>query len=110
MAKAPADLRSLARSYTALAVQTLAGIAQNGENEGARVQASNSLLDRGWGRPATTHTGEGGDGPIAFVIRHILEQRAAGAPNGTVTIEGSSNQENVLAGPWTRPDDDQGEQ
>jgi hypothetical protein len=110
MAKAPVDIRSLARSHTELAINTLSGIALNGKNEGARVAASVHLLDRGWGRAATTHTGEDGSGPIAFVIRHILEQRAAGAPNGTVTIEGSRDQENVLAGPWTRPDDDQGGQ
>jgi hypothetical protein len=50
MAKAPADIRSLARSYTDLAISTLAGIAQNGEQESARVAAANSLLDRGWGK------------------------------------------------------------
>ena len=89
-----------------VAINALSGIALNGENEGARVAAANSLLDRGWGRPATTHTGVDGEGPIAFVIRHILEQRAAGAVSRPVTIEGTDQPVNVLAGPWTRPDDD----
>lgn len=73
MARAPTDIRSLARSHTALALQTLAGIAQHGESEGARVQASIYLLDRGWGKPAQTHTGEDGEGAIEVVIRHIVE-------------------------------------
>ena len=64
MAKAPTDLRSLARSYTELAVQTLAGIAQNGQNEGARVSAATSLLDRGWGKPTQLHGGDENAGPI----------------------------------------------
>src|SRR4051794_15282722 len=55
--KIPADLRSLARGHTALCIKVLAGIAQNGESESARVAAANILLDRGWGKPPTTHTG-----------------------------------------------------
>ena len=48
VAKAPADLRSLARSHTKLSVETLAGIARNGTSEQARVSAAQALLDRGW--------------------------------------------------------------
>lgn len=33
-----------------MAIQTLAGIAQNGEQEAARVRAAEALLDRGWGK------------------------------------------------------------
>jgi hypothetical protein len=81
MAKAPADLRSLARSHTEMALRTLCGIALRGENEGARVQAAIHLLDRGWGKPAQTHTGADGEGAIQFTVRHIIE---SAAPPGRV--------------------------
>lgn len=52
MAKAPTDIRSLARSHTALAVRTLVGIAsQRSAPQSARVAAATALLDRGWGKP-----------------------------------------------------------
>jgi len=49
--RANKELRDLARNYTQDALDTLAGIAQNGESEAARVQASVALLDRAWGKP-----------------------------------------------------------
>ena len=58
MAKAPADLRSLARAHTELGIQTLAGIARNSTSDTARVQAVGMLLDRGWGKAPQPHTGE----------------------------------------------------
>lgn len=68
MAKAPIDIRSLARSYTEMAIQTLAGIAQNGEQEAARVRAAEALLDRGWGKPTQPVDGDGEGGPMQFVV------------------------------------------
>jgi len=66
------DLRSLARGYTKVAIQTLGGIALEGKQESARVSAAGILLDRGWGKPQqdTTHvvTGE-----IKVVLRQMLE-------------------------------------
>ena len=51
MAKAPADIRSLARQHTGTALQTLARIAGDvNAPEEAQVAAANSLLDRGWGK------------------------------------------------------------
>lgn len=50
MPKASADIRSLARAHTQLALQTLAGIANKGKSESARVAAAAVLLDRGWGK------------------------------------------------------------
>lgn len=70
--KLPKDLKSLARAYTELAIDTLSGIAQSGTNEGARVTAANSLLARGWGNPETIHTGPGGE-DIKVTIRTIVE-------------------------------------
>jgi hypothetical protein len=74
MARAPTDIRSLARSHTSLAIKILAGIAKDGTNEGARVAAAVALLDRGWGKPAQMHTGEDG-GDIRITIRKIFEHR-----------------------------------
>ncbi len=50
MAKAPTEIRSLARSHTDEAIKTLVGIMRNGATEPARVAAANSVLDRGWGK------------------------------------------------------------
>ena len=68
MAKTLTDIRSLARSYTELAVQTLAGIAQNSESDPARVSAANALLDRGWGKPAQPVDGDGEGGPVQLTV------------------------------------------
>ena len=75
MARAPTEIRSLARSHTEIAIKVLAGIAKDGTNEGARVSAAVALLDRGWGKPPQAHTGEDGEGKIKVVIRHIVEGR-----------------------------------
>jgi hypothetical protein len=77
MAKAAVNIRSLARSHSTTALDTLAGIARNGENEGARVQAAIALLDRGWGKAPVTHTGEDGEGDIRVTIRHIIQNAIA---------------------------------
>jgi hypothetical protein len=55
MAKAPTDIRALARSHTAAAINTLAGIMrQKAAAPAARVAASVALLDRGWGKASQT--------------------------------------------------------
>ena len=71
MAKAPADLRSLARAHTELGIQTLAGIARNSTSDTARVSAAQALLDRGWGKAPQQHTGEDGK-EIRVTIRKML--------------------------------------
>jgi len=69
MAKAPTEIRSLARSYTESAIKTLAGIMQQPEApEAARVSAANSLLDRGWGKAAQIIAGDENDGPVKLEI------------------------------------------
>ena len=80
MARAPTDIRSLARSHTEIAIKVLAGIAKDGTNEGARVAAAVALLDRGWGKPPQAHTGENGEGNIRVVIRHIVGGRDVEPP------------------------------
>ena len=69
-ARAPINIRSLARAHTEMAIQTLAGIAQHDQNSFARIAASNSLLDRGWGRPQADADGRE---HINITIRKILE-------------------------------------
>jgi hypothetical protein len=79
MAKAPADLRSLARAHTELSIQTLAGIARNSTSDQARVSAAQALLDRGWGKPDQVHASADG-GPIQVIIRHIVENTTENEP------------------------------
>ncbi len=50
MSKTLTEIKSLARCHTELAMKTLAGIAQNGTSESAKVAASIAILDRGWGK------------------------------------------------------------
>ena len=65
MAKSITEIKSLARAHTETAINVLAGIMQkNDAPESARVAAANSLLDRGWGKPAQPHDGDGDGGPI----------------------------------------------
>lgn len=94
MAKAPIDIRSLARSHAELAIQTLAGIARNCEVPSARVNASIALLDRGYGKPVAD--GEGRE-HINITIRKILEgsvtvtQPPQEPPREMITIEHDDN-------------------
>ena len=80
MPKTPADIRSLCRAFTNETVQIIAGIARAVETPPAvRIQAIGMLWDRGWGKPAQTHTGEDGQGDIRVTIRHIV-QSTGGEP------------------------------
>ena len=72
MARAPTDIRSLARSHTEIAIKILAGICKDSTSDAARVSAAVALLDRGWGKPPQAHTGED-DAPIKVTIREIRE-------------------------------------
>ena len=80
MAKAPADIRSLARAQTALAIRTLTGVCgSKAAPAAARVSAAQALLDRGWGKAAQPHTGED-DKDIQVTIRTIVEPRSGLKP------------------------------
>jgi hypothetical protein len=60
MAKAQADIRSLARAHTAAAVKCLAGVMnQKKAPAAARVSAAIGLMDRGWGKPSQSHQHSG---------------------------------------------------
>jgi hypothetical protein len=62
MAKAPTEIRSLARAHTEKAIRVLVGVMEQPDAPpAARVAAVNSLLDRGWGKaPQTVENGEDG--------------------------------------------------
>ena len=94
MARAPVNIRSLARQWTDVAVQQLGGIAQHGDTDAARVAACVALLDRGWGKPPQTHTGEDGEGDIKVTIRHIIQN--AIVPPEPKLVENSADDYPVL--------------
>ena len=72
--KMPADVGSLARSYTKRSIEVLGGLQETAQNEGVRATAAGMLLDRGWGKPKQTQevTGTNG-GPLEFIIRQVME-------------------------------------
>jgi hypothetical protein len=51
----------------------LAGIAENGTSEQARISAVALLMERGWGKAAQPLTGEDGEGAIEITVRVINE-------------------------------------
>jgi len=67
---APANIRSLARAHTELALRTLSGIATSSKNDSARVAAATELLNRGWGKPKADD--EGGE-QINITVRKMFE-------------------------------------
>ena len=71
MAKAPTEIKSLARAHTETALNVLAGIMeQNDAPPAARVAAAQALLDRGWGKPKQAIIGgDEDDAPIRTVTR-----------------------------------------
>lgn len=67
MAKAPIEIRSLARKHTVKAINCLAVIMNRADApDAARVSAANSLLDRGWGKAPSIMQGDENGGPITI--------------------------------------------
>ena len=65
MAKAPVEIRSLARAHTAAAIRVLASIMNQAKaSPAARVSAAVALLDRGWGKPSQTLGLDPKTGPV----------------------------------------------
>lgn len=74
MAKAPQDIRSLARSHSETAIKTLVGIMRQPKAPAAaRVRAAEALLDRGYGKPNQPIDGDGSGGPLTVIIRRMIE-------------------------------------
>jgi len=78
VAKAPTEIKSLARAHSESALNVLAGIMNQPEApHAARVSAANSLLDRGWGKAAQALIGGDDDDPaikLAAITRVIIEK------------------------------------
>ena len=76
MAKATADIRSLARAQTALAIRTLTGVCgSKAAPAAARVSAAQALLDQRLGQgPAAAHR-RGRQGHPHYIQRNIVEER-----------------------------------
>lgn len=69
MAKAVAEIRSLARGHTEKALSTLASIMnQTKAPAAARIAAANSLLERGWGKPTQPISGDE-ENPLRIIRR-----------------------------------------
>jgi hypothetical protein len=81
------DIAEAARGYGPLALKVLSAIAASGESEAARVSAASSLLDRGYGRPAQTHTL---DHKVTIDGRRLLIRPIARVTRGS-TFENESN-------------------
>ena len=63
----------MCRSYTKTTVKMVAGIAESGNSETAKLQAAHMLWERGWGKAAQPVTGEDGEGAIEITVRVITE-------------------------------------
>jgi hypothetical protein len=57
------QVKELAKQHTALALETLVNLCQNGKAESTKLAAAIALLDRGWGRPAQAIIGGDEDDP-----------------------------------------------
>ena len=68
VSEAKRDLASMAQEHAVMALQTLADIAREGESETARVSASNSILDRAYGKPVQGVELGGKDGAALRVV------------------------------------------
>src|SRR5947207_15786891 len=59
-----AEVRDLARSYTAIVIEKLAHLVQHAKSEQASIAAASALLDRGWGKPTQPLSGDDAMPPI----------------------------------------------
>jgi len=67
-----------ARIHTMEAVETLVTIMRDKDAPpAARVNASNGILDRGWGKPSQPLTGDA-DAPLQIAFRTVYEKAKGG--------------------------------
>ncbi len=72
MAKALAEIRSLARAHTSSAINVLAGIMNESQApHAARVSAATALLDRGWGKPTQPIAGDDEADALRMIITGV---------------------------------------
>jgi len=92
MPTVPGTIASLARQYTPQAITHLAKLMRFAESEAVQLGAAVALLDRGWGKPASTFADEDG-GDIRIVVRHIICGERA--PNDLKLVEQGNGRELV---------------
>jgi len=63
--KVTAEVKALARQHTQAAIRALVAALQDPKTA---VPAAVALLDRGYGKPAQSLTGEGGEGPVRIEV------------------------------------------
>lgn len=62
--KATAEIRDIARQYTAEAFEALVGVLRDSESDAAKVAAAREILDRGYGKATTVLAGDQDGGPV----------------------------------------------
>jgi hypothetical protein len=93
VAKAPSQIRSLARAHTETAINVLVGIMnQNEAPPPARVSAASALLDRGWGKPTQPIAGDDDADAIRLEVikRMIVDPKGANDDPGNPDSSGVS--------------------
>jgi len=74
MAKAPIEIRSLARQHTEEAINALLRILRKDDaTDSAVVAASSAILDRGWGKATQPISGDDEGGPVQIIIRRFTD-------------------------------------
>jgi hypothetical protein len=75
--KKTADIRSLARAYTDVSIETLGGwvTAPEGVDPEIKIRAIGMLLDRGWGKP-NQPTENKIEGEVNIILRDMMAERA----------------------------------
>jgi hypothetical protein len=100
VAKAPLEIRSLARKYTHKALNTLVSImVEPKAPAAARIMAANSLMDRGWGKAAQLVDVQGEVRQLVEVKLNVVQAAPAShvLPNEPV-LELEANDIKDLAG------------
>lgn len=70
--KATRDIKALAQKHGPEAIKGIVKLAKSAENEGTRLAAYNSLLDRGYGKARQPVGGEDDGPPIQHIHRVII--------------------------------------
>lgn len=71
--KHKARLQDLAREHTEQALKTLVDVMKFGQTETARLSAANSILDRGYGKPAQAVQVSGDEeAPLVTAVQHVV--------------------------------------
>jgi hypothetical protein len=95
VAKAPLEIRSLARKHTHKAINTLVSImVEPKAPAAARIMAANSLLDRGWGKAAQLVDVKGTVRELIEVKLSVVQAAPArdiGATREPITLEYKDN-------------------